>query len=34
VDHRKYIADHMALIRTLQAVFDRDAASSGAWRLT
>jgi hypothetical protein len=34
VNHTKYIADHTALIRTLQAVFDRDWASSYAWRLT
>ena len=27
-------ADHPALVRTLQAVFDRDWASSYAWRLT
>jgi hypothetical protein len=27
-------ADHPALVPTLQAVFDRDRASSYAWRLT
>ena len=27
-------ADHPALVHTLQAVFDRDWASSYAWRLT
>ena len=27
-------ADHPALVRTLQSVFDRDWASSYAWRLT
>ena len=27
-------ADHPPLVRTLQAVFDRDWASSYAWRLT